>query len=161
MSGYARGPFGVDWEDRIDFARLRTRRVEAVQAMLRTSDIDALLLWKDENVRYLTSLRAQLIAGKMTSLNGVLITKGGDPILLCSGGEIDKASTGMSWLTAAHPIPIMEQRELVDGFVLARLAEGVELRSIAAGLQQRFPEAFPSVEDAQARVGRLVHRYAR
>ena len=24
MSGYARGPFGVDWEDRIDFARLRT-----------------------------------------------------------------------------------------------------------------------------------------
>jgi Xaa-Pro aminopeptidase len=43
-------------------------------------------------------------------------------VLLCSGGEIDKASFGMSWLTAAHPIPIMEQRELVDGFVTATLA---------------------------------------
>jgi Xaa-Pro dipeptidase len=122
MSGYARGPFGVDWEDRIDFARLREHRVEQVRAALRASDLDALLLWKDENVRYLTSLRAQLIAGKMTSLNGVLLTRDGGPVLLCSGGEIDKVSFGMSWLTAAHPIPIMEQRELVDGFVKTTLA---------------------------------------
>jgi Xaa-Pro dipeptidase len=122
MSGYARGPFGVDWETRIDFDRLRRHRVSGVQEALRASDMDALLLWKDENVRYLTSLRAQLIAGKMTSLNGVLITRDSDPILLCSGGEIDKASMGMSWLTAAHPIPIMEQRELVDGFVKVTLS---------------------------------------
>jgi len=122
MGGYARGTSGVDWEDRIDFDRLRRHRVASVQEALRTSDLDALLLWKDENVRYLTSLRAQLIAGKMTSLNGVLLVKGAEPMLLCSGGEIDKASMGMSWLAAAHPIPIMEQRELVDGFVTAVLA---------------------------------------
>jgi len=122
MSGYARGPFGVDWEDRIDFDRLRRDRLAAAQDALARSDCDALLLWKDENVRYLTSLRAQLIAGKMTSLNGVLLTPGTDPILLCSGGEVDKASMGMSWLAAAHPIPIMEQRELVDGFVKVTLA---------------------------------------
>ncbi len=122
MTGYARGPSAVDWEDRIDFDRLRRRRVEAAREALASSECDALLLWKDENVRYLTSLRAQLIAGKMASLNGVLLTRDGGPVLLCSGGEIDKASTGMSWLTAAHPIPIMEQRELVDGFVKTTLA---------------------------------------
>src|SRR5918995_7261244 len=121
MSGYARGPFGGDWGYRIDFPRLRSDRIAAAQRALRNSDIDALLLWKDENVRYLTSLRAQLIAGKMTSLNGVLLTRDAGPVLLCSGGEIDKASTGMSWLVAAHPIPIMEQRELVDGFVMSTL----------------------------------------
>src|SRR5919109_3067533 len=121
MTGYARGPFGVDWEDRIDFDRLRADRVEAVRRALAASDLDALLLWKDENVRYLTSLRAQLIAGKMTSLNGVLLTADGGPVLLCSGGEIDKASAGMSWLAAVHPIPIMEQRELVDAFVKTTL----------------------------------------
>ena len=119
---YARGPSNVDWEDRVDIARLRRDRVRAVREALDASDLDGLLLWKDENVRYLTSLRAQLIAGKMTSLNGVLLTRGSEPVLLCSGGEIDKASFGMSWLTAAHPIPIMEQRELVDGFVTATLA---------------------------------------
>jgi Xaa-Pro dipeptidase len=119
---YARGPSNVDWEDRVDIARLRRDRVRAVRDALDASNLDGLLLWKDENVRYLTSLRAQLISGKMTSLNGVLLTRGNEPVLLCSGGEIDKASFGMSWLTAAHPIPIMEQRELVDGFVAATLA---------------------------------------
>jgi Xaa-Pro dipeptidase len=122
MAKYARGSSAVDWEDRIDFERLRRHRVDAVKNALAASDLDGLLLWKDENVRYLTSLRAQLIAGKMTSLNGVLLTREAGPILLCSGGEIDKASMGMSWLTAAHLIPIMEQRELVDGFVKATLA---------------------------------------
>jgi Xaa-Pro aminopeptidase len=133
MGGYARGPFGVDWEDRIDFDRLRRDRVEAVRVALRASDLDALLLWKDENVRYLTSLRAQLIAGKTTSLNGAVITRDGGPILLCSGGEIDKVSTGMSWLVAAHPIPIMEQRELVDGFVKATLAPLLNELGVAEG----------------------------
>ena len=87
------------------------------QAALEDSAADGLLVWKDENVRYLTSLRAQLIAGKTTSLNGSLLTADQDPILLGSGGEIDKARFGMSWIGEAHAVPIMEQRELVDGFV--------------------------------------------
>ncbi len=133
MTGYARGPGNVDWEDRIDFDRLRSDRVSAVQDALRASDLDALLLWKDENVRYLTSLRAQLIAGKMSSLNGVLLTADAPPVLLCSGGEIDKASMGMSWLTAAHPVPIMEQRELVEGFVKVTLAPLMSELGVDAG----------------------------
>jgi Xaa-Pro dipeptidase len=133
MTGYARGPQNVDWEDRIDFDRLRATRVSAVQDALRASDLDALLLWKDENVRYLTSLRAQLIAGKMSSLNGVLLTADTGPVLLCSGGEIDKASMGMSWLTAAHPVPIMEQRELVEGFVKVTLAPLLSDLGVDAG----------------------------
>jgi Xaa-Pro dipeptidase len=133
MSGYARGPFGVDWEDRINLDRLRNDRIDAVRSALVASNLDALLLWKDENVRYLTSLRAQLIAGKTTSLNGVLITREGGPILLCSGGELDKARMGMSWLVAAHPIPIMEQRELVDGFVKTTLAPLVNELGVASG----------------------------
>lgn len=133
MATYAKGPSAVDWEDRIDFGRLRRWRVRAVSDALAASDLDALLLWKDENVRYLTSLRAQLIAGKMTSLNGVLLTRGNEPVLLCSGGEIDKASAGMSWLTAAHPIPIMEQRELVDGVVRTTLASLLSEAGVTAG----------------------------
>jgi Xaa-Pro dipeptidase len=119
---YAKGPYAVDWEERIDFARLRKDRLEAVRKALRESDCDALLLWKDENVRYLTSLRAQLIAGKSTALNGVLVTAQAGPILLCSGGEVDKAAAGMPWLEGIRAIPIMEQAELVKGFVKETLA---------------------------------------
>ena len=116
-SGYAKGPFAVDWEERYDMARLRRERVVAAQRELAASNMDALMVWKDENVRYLTSLRAQLIAGKTMALNGALLTPDGDPVLLCSGGEIDKARAGMPWIAEAHAIPIMEQAELVDGFV--------------------------------------------
>lgn len=117
MTRYARGPFAVDWEDRYDFDRLRRQRVAKAQDALAESEADALLVWKDENVRYLTGLRAQLIAGKTTSLNGALLTADADPVLLGSGGEIDKIHHGMSWIGQAHAVPIMEQRELVDGFV--------------------------------------------
>lgn len=117
MPGYAKGPFAVDWEDRYDLPRMRQERVENAQREIRAANVDGLLVWKDENVRYLTSLRAQLIAGKTMSLNGALLQADGDPVLLCSGGELDKARMGMSWIGESHAIPIMEQAELVDGFV--------------------------------------------
>lgn len=117
ISRYAKGQFAVDWEDRYDFAELRRQRVSKTQNALDNSEADVMLVWKDENVRYLTALRAQLIAGKTTSLNGAFLAAGEQPILLGSGGEIDKAEFGMSWIGEAHAVPIMEQRELVDGFV--------------------------------------------
>src|SRR2546423_12706907 len=61
------------------------------------------------------------------------MTREGGPVLLCSGGELDKATFGMSWLVAAHPIPIMEQRELVDGFVKSTLAPLLNELGVEAG----------------------------
>lgn len=133
MIGYAKGTSAVDWEERVNFARLRSDRVEKARKALRASDCDALLLWKDENVRYLTSLRAQLIAGKTTALNGVLITADAGPILLCSGGEVDKATAGMPWIEIIHPIPIMEQAELVEGFVSKTLTPLLRDLGVADG----------------------------
>lgn len=133
MSRYAKGPFAVDWEDRYDFAELRRQRVAKAQAALAESEADGMLVWKDENVRYLTALRAQLIAGKTTSLNGAILVPGEDPILLGSGGEIDKAKMGMSWIAEAHAVPIMEQRELVDGFVKNILTPILANRGLTSG----------------------------
>jgi Xaa-Pro dipeptidase len=133
ISRYAKGPFAVDWEDRYDFATLRRQRVAKAHDALAESGADAVLAWKDENVRYLTSLRAQLIAGKTTSLNGAFLTSGEDPILLGSGGEIDKAEFGMSWIGEAHAVPIMEQRELVDGFVTGTLTPLLRDRGLETG----------------------------
>ncbi len=133
MSRYAKGPFAVDWEDRYDFAELRRQRVERSHQALADSEADGLLVWKDENVRYLTALRAQLIAGKTTSLNGAILVPGESPILLGSGGEIDKARAGMSWIGEAHAVPIMEQRELVDGFVKDILSPILANRGLTSG----------------------------
>ncbi len=133
MPGYAKGPFAVDWEDRYDLPRMRRERVENAQREIRAANVDGLLVWKDENVRYLTSLRAQLIAGKTMSLNGALLQPDGDPVLLCSGGELDKARMGMSWIGESHAIPIMEQAELVDGFVSDILKPILANRNLDSG----------------------------
>ena len=156
MSRYAKGPFAVDWEDRYDFAELRRQKVAKVHEALAASDAEGLLVWKDENVRYLTGLRAQLIAGKTTSLNGALLAPDTDPILLGSGGEIDKARFGMSWIAEAHAVPIMEQRDLVDGFVREILGPILVERGIDRGrlavdqanisFIQSLEEHFPDLE---------------
>ncbi len=129
---YGMGGSAVDWEQRYDFDRLRRERVQRAQAAMVEAGVDGLLLWKMENVRYLTSLRSQIIAGKASILNGVLLAQDGPPILLASGGEVDKAQF-MPWLGAVHAVPIMEQRELVEGFVRQILAPLLREHGIERG----------------------------
>src|SRR5437868_6780860 len=98
MDSFAHGPFNVSYEQRIDVAGLRATRIERALAQLDAAGLDALLVWKDENVRYLTDLRPQLITGKSTALNGALLVPGEKPILFCSGGEIDRVRQTMPWI---------------------------------------------------------------
>lgn len=122
MDRFARGPFHVGYEARVDLESLRRKRVARARAERDKSQLDALLVWKDENVRYLTDLRPQLIAGKTTALNGALLVEGKAPILFCSGGERDRVDRTMPWIEEAHTIPIIEEKALVDGFVRGILA---------------------------------------
>jgi len=115
--GFATGQFNVGYESRLDVHELRTQRVGKAQAARKSAGLDALLVWKDENVRYLTDLRPQLLAGKSTVLNGALLIEGKAPILFCSGGERDRVERTMPWIAEAHIIPIMEERSLIAGFV--------------------------------------------
>ncbi|MFQ5861062.1 MAG: M24 family metallopeptidase, partial [Dehalococcoidia bacterium] len=53
------GLLSVDWEQRIDYQRMRRQRLEKAQRHLAESEADALLLIAPENVRYVTGLRSQ------------------------------------------------------------------------------------------------------
>jgi Xaa-Pro aminopeptidase len=119
---FARGGGRADFELRVDLVALRAERLARVQAALRASPLDALLLWRDENVRYLTGLRAQIISGKSALLNGVFLADGRAPVLLCSGGEVDRVRAVMPWIEDARAIPIMEAAGLVREAVRGTLA---------------------------------------
>ena len=108
LGAFGHGQFAVDYEERADQYALREARVERVQQLLRESDLDALLVYKDENVRYLTGMRAQLIAGKSALLNGCLLLPEGAPIMLISGGDLQRSQAAMPWIREFHPIPILE-----------------------------------------------------
>jgi Xaa-Pro aminopeptidase len=49
------GTMGVDWEQRIDFERLRNQRLARAQALLAKSEMGALLCFDMNNVRYITA----------------------------------------------------------------------------------------------------------
>src|ERR1700688_2149380 len=131
MDRFARGQFQVAYEARVDVGALRQKRVANAEHRREEAQLDALLVWKDENVRYLTDLRPQLIAGKTTALNGALLVAGRPPILFCSGGERDRADRMMPWITETHTIPIIEERSLIEGFVRAILSPVLEEHGLA------------------------------
>ena len=170
LGAYAHGAFGVDYEARIDFAALREERLERATARLAESSLDALLLWKDENVRFLTGLRPQIIQGKSALLNGCLLKADGSLVLFCSGGEVDRVRNVMPWIEQVETVPIMEARGLIAGTVeevIAPVVERLGLDGAAIGLDelayaqvQELNRVFPSVTlgdgDAVMQSARLV-----
>jgi len=153
LGTFAHGQFRVDYEDRPDPYALRLKRVERALAEMRARGLDALLVWKDENVRYLTGLRAQLIAGKSTQLNGCLLTADGSLVLLASGGEVQRARIVMPWLEEIHAVPIMEARGLVRAAVehtIAPLLKRHEVRVL--GLDEAAFCQVEALRDAAADV---------
>jgi Xaa-Pro aminopeptidase/Xaa-Pro dipeptidase len=134
-SHFAQGAFHVGYERRVDLAALRAKRIAKADTQRRAAGLDALLVWKDENCRYLTDLRPQLIAGKSTALNGALLVegRGQEPILFCSGGERDRVDRTMPWIKEAHTIPIVEEKALVEGLVRDILGPVLKKQGLAGG----------------------------
>lgn len=155
LGRYAHGQFAVDYEARVDHLALRADRAIRVREAMSEAGLDALLLWKDENVRFLSGLRAQIIQGKNALLNGCLITSAGDMVLFLSGGEIDRVRSVMTWVEEVHAIPIMEDRHLIAGAfdnVIAPVFRKLNLDQGRVGLDQstfaqvkEFERALPEV----------------
>lgn len=49
------GTMGVDWEERVNFERLRTERLARIKKLLKQSEIGALLCFDQYNIRYITN----------------------------------------------------------------------------------------------------------
>ena len=55
-----KGMIGVDWEDRIDFDRMRTERLDKAKKALAESEADVLFVFRTEDARYLTGFRTHM-----------------------------------------------------------------------------------------------------
>jgi Xaa-Pro aminopeptidase len=156
----------VDYEQRVDMHALRERRVQRARAAMEAAGLDALLVWKDENVRFLSALRAQIIQGKSALLNGCLLRADGTMTLFVSGGEIDRVRARMPWIEDVRPIPIMEARGLVRGafetVIVPALGdlERIGVDELAYAQVEAFAERAPGVRladgDAVMQQARLV-----
>ena len=133
LGDFAFGQAAVDYEARIDWELLRERRVARACAEMARSDFDGLLVWKDENVRFLSGLRPQIIQGKSALLNGCLLRRDARMTLFLSGGEVDRARATMPWVDDVRPIPIMEARGLIAGAYDVTIAPAMRANELDQG----------------------------
>ena len=170
MERFAQGGFHVTYEKRVDLDALRKKRIARADVQRKKAGLDALLVWKDENCRYLTDLRPQLIAGKTTALNGALLIEGKAPILFCSGGERDRVDRTMPWIEEVHTIPIIEEKALVVGMLDEILGPALQKHGLSDGkigldeantvfvkaLQAKFPKLLIEDGDTPMQQARMI-----
>jgi len=87
----------VDWEQRIDFAKLRGDRLARAQASLRDSELGAVLLFDQNNIRYVTSTHIGEWA-RDKSARCVLLPREGDPVLWDFGSAAKHHRLYAPWL---------------------------------------------------------------
>jgi len=130
---FARGQFQVDYEQRIDFTALREGRISKTQKAMRDAGYDALFLWRDENVRYLTSLRIIMLQFRSSTTYGAFLPAEGRPELFLSSGELIRAREVMPWIGEFHPIPIMDEGGLVDRVIADKVRPVFEKYGVTGG----------------------------
>jgi len=98
MTSASRGAtIAVDWEQRIDFPRLRRERLERAQASLRDSELGGVLLFDQNNIRYVTSTHIGEWA-RDKSARCVLLPREGDPVLWDFGSAAKHHRLYAPWL---------------------------------------------------------------
>jgi Xaa-Pro aminopeptidase len=151
------GMMGVDWEERVNFDRLRRERLQKAKDAMERAGVDALFVFALEDVRYLTGYRNHL--GPVMSLGGAsaVLPRGGDPIL-CA--DYKHALARMPWI---HPDNIMGRAgirteagtrkwaEIIKGKI-GNLAEGkIGLDVLNFGLFEWLQKCFPKAQFVDGR----------
>jgi len=149
------GFMGVDWEERIDFSRLRRERLQKAKDALAKSDLDMLLIFRLEDVRYITGLRTHIGPTLIMGLAAVALPKGGEPILYTMDHAHAKAR--MPWLNKDLIFPrpnlrtfdgtkewVAHLRSLVGNLIDGKV--GVDAWTMEMELAHR--EALPNTEFA-------------
>src|SRR5256712_6470042 len=87
----------VDWEQRVNFARMRSHRLSRTKEMLEASDLGALLLFDPNNLRYVTSTAIGTWE-RDKNIRFALLARGADPILWDFGSAARHHKLYCPWL---------------------------------------------------------------
>jgi Xaa-Pro dipeptidase len=91
------GPNAVDWEERVDLARLRDERLARMKAALERSELGAVLSFDFGNIRYLTATHIGTWAMDKL-IRFALLVRGGEPIIWDFGSAARHHQLYNPWL---------------------------------------------------------------
>ena len=103
------GTMGVDWEERIDYERLRTQRLNRIKGLLAESEMGALLCFDMNNIRYITATHIGTWAmDKIARFS--LLPQNDEPILWDFGSAARSHQLYAPWLGERSRAGISTQR---------------------------------------------------
>ena len=124
-----RGTQAVDWEERIDVDRLRRERRERALERLQDSDLGAMLLLSDPNIRYVTGLA---MTGGSGADHYTLLTADGDVVHWDTADHASNQRFNCPWLADVRyacpglgNVPRASGRDSARRFLLETMAGGV------------------------------------
>ena len=99
----APGIMAVDWEQRVNFERLRAYKAERIRQTLDDHDLGALLLFETSNIRYVTSTHIGYWAFNKLE-RWALITRNGTPYIWDFGSAAKAHRLQCPWIEEDHSI---------------------------------------------------------
>jgi hypothetical protein len=103
------GLMGVDWEERVDFSRLRRERLARAGEALERSEAGSLLCFDMSNIRYVTATHIGTWAmDKLARFS--LLPRGADPIVWDFGSAARHHELYCPWLEGRSPAGISTMR---------------------------------------------------
>ncbi|MCB1489532.1 MAG: aminopeptidase P family protein [Bauldia sp.] len=146
MSIATYGTMQVDWEQRVDFDRLRRERLDRIKGKLAESEMGALLCFDMTNVRYITSTHIGTWAQDKVS-RWTLLPQGGEPILWDFGsaakhhalyspwmGGDERSRAGIPLLRGAMTPNMMRAEETADKIVRELEKHGLKNEPVGVDL---------------------------
>ena len=92
----ALGKYAVDYEQRVDYPRLRKERLDKAKEQLNKSGAGAIITWDEANIRYLTSYYVTTPM-RPAEIQCAFLPRNGEPILF-GGGTPSEAERRMPWM---------------------------------------------------------------
>lgn len=90
--------FATSWDKAIDFNALRRYRLDRLRQAMKEEKVDALITFKQDNIRYMTSYRPLMWETGYVTRNAAILVIDKDPILYAHAGDSARARKAMTWL---------------------------------------------------------------
>ncbi len=156
MSIATRGNMGVDWEARVDFARLREERLAKLRAQLDRSEVGALLAFDFANIRYASATHIGTWAIDKL-IRFCLVTRHSDPIVWDFGSAAKHHDLFNPWLHETHMEADADPHAPHHGATRPRAESGA--RAGISTLRGAFPPEAGIAEEVARKVKRELEKF--
>lgn len=159
LTDYGHGIMGTDWEEGINYDRMRKERLKKAREALKKSGADALFCFRLENVRYLTGYRCHGFPMMFWGIASTVLVNDGKTAPLLYTMDVDHSRLRMPWVgktTFLSPGGGLEStvgaeiwaKELIGHLKdlgIGKLSR-IAVDSWSSGMFAGFPKAFKGVE---------------